>query len=99
MKCAPYDDSIGSSPPKAFFVLRIGHLDKGSQCYSDDALEVTTYMWGRNFPEYALWINDRLYDWPKITDLSLLEDHLKKTLEFDDAFYPPEEFTRQHWWV
>ena len=92
------DERNADEPPKAFFVMRMGHLDSGSQCYTDDPEDVANFMWGRQQSEYVLWINDRIYDWPKIPLVDVLIDHLKHALEIDNAFYPPEEFPRGHWW-
>ena len=85
-------------PPRAFFVMSHNWVDPKNQIYTDDANKVGLFMLARWFPEYALWINDRAYDWPKTADVMAVAEHLKYLLDFDNVFYPPEEFPRGHWW-
>lgn len=85
-------------PPKAFFVLRIGFLGSANQCYTDDPESVASFMWGRQLSEYVLWVNNRIYNWPKIPLVDDIEEYLKYALDMDNALYPPEEFPRYHWW-
>ena len=91
-------DRNTDEPPKAFFVMRATHWGTANQCYTDYPETVATFMWGRQLSEYYLWINDRIYDWPKGGTTDTIEAHLKHALEIDNAFYPPEEFPRYHWW-
>ena len=98
MKTDLIDERNPDDPPKAFFVMRIRapDLTGKNQCYSDDPRTVHAFMLGRSLSDYCLWINDRIYDWSK--DPTAIEEHLKHALEIDNAFYPPEEFPRGHWW-
>jgi hypothetical protein len=85
------------SPPKAFLVMhRTNSVDPKNQIYTNDPNSVLVFMLGRRLSEYVLYVNDRIYDWPK-NPTTILE-HVKHCLEIDNAFYPPDEFPRSHWW-
>ena len=73
-------------------------VSTNKQIYTDDANRVGIFMLARQFSEYVLYINDRIYDWPKTADVMAVAEHLKYVLEFDNVFYPSEEFPRGHWW-
>jgi hypothetical protein len=84
-------------PPRAFFIMNRYDWSKKNQCYTDSAEAALVFMLGRQLSEYILYVNDRIYDWPK--DPTTVESHLKYCREMDDTFYPPDEFPRAHWWV
>ncbi len=86
-------------PPRAFFIMNRYDWCKERQCYTDNLTIASTFMWGRRFCEYTLYVNDRIYDWGDSAELSDIEDHLLYCRDMDDTLYPADEFPREHWWV
>ncbi len=84
--------------PRVFFVMHKTDWSNKKQIYTNGADRVATFMLGRNTSEYQLYINNRMYDWCKDPSHNKIVEHLEHIAALDEAFYPPEEFPRHHWY-
>jgi hypothetical protein len=84
-------------PPLTFLIMSKSSFSAHAQCYTDDPDAVHVFMLGKRLRDYKLYVNDRLYDWPK--EPRTLLEHLIYCRDMDNTLYPADEFPREHWWV
>ena len=86
--------------PNAFFVMHKTDWVNQKICYSDNSETVATFMLAKQLSDYVLTVNGREYEWG--TDGPFYEKlvaRLEYLRNFDDVFYPPDEYPREHWWA
>lgn len=86
-----------NEPPRTFFVMHKTDWSTQRQIYTNDAERVAAFMLARRLNEYQLYINNREYSWGNDADIMVIAEHIKQCAKLDEAFYPPDEFPRHHW--